>query len=120
MPRRKRRPSRADQPRHPGQASKGESPRQESDQSLGLGARPLALVNSREQRGRMEALGVKGKIVNVTKRVRCVVALPPPPNSTATAAPAGIVFNGTATDFTGDVFIFATEDGTIAGWQPAD
>ena len=41
-------------------------------------------------------------------------------NSTATAAPSGIVFNGAATDFTGDLFIFAAEDGTISGWQLAD
>jgi uncharacterized protein (TIGR03118 family) len=61
-----------------------------------------------------------GKIVKVTKKVPFVVTIPPPTNSTVTAAPTGVVFNSTATDFTGDVFIFATEDGTIAGWQPAD
>jgi len=61
-----------------------------------------------------------GKIVNVQKKVPFVVTIPPPTNSTAAATPTGIVFNGTPTDFTGDAFIFATEDGTIAGWQPAD
>jgi uncharacterized protein (TIGR03118 family) len=53
-------------------------------------------------------------------QVPIVVTIPPPANSTSTAAPSGIVFNGTATDFTGDLFIFAAEDGTISGWQLAD
>ena len=61
-----------------------------------------------------------GKIVDVAKKKQFVVTIPPPGSSTATATPSGIVFNGTATDFAGDLFIFATEDGTIAGWQPAD
>ena len=61
-----------------------------------------------------------GKIVDVAKKTQFVVTIPPPGSSTATAAPSGIVFNGAATDFTGDLFIFDTEDGTIAGWQPAD
>src|SRR5262249_52951457 len=54
-----------------------------------------------------------------------VVTIPPPMGSTATAAPTGIVFNGssdfvvTATGKSGSsVFIFATEDGTISGWSP--
>jgi len=46
------------------------------------------------------------------------VVLPP-----ATSAPTGLVFNdtlmGSAPAFAGDVFIFATEDGTISGWQMA-
>jgi uncharacterized protein (TIGR03118 family) len=54
------------------------------------------------------------------KNVPFVVTIPPPGNSNATAAPSGIVFNGTAADFTGDLFIFSAEDGTISGWQPAD
>ncbi len=46
----------------------------------------------------------------------------PPPGLTGTSAPTGIVFNGTS-DFevaTGlpARFIFATEDGTISGWNP--
>src|SRR5580693_10494986 len=59
----------------------------------------------------------KGKIVKTKvgkKNVPFVVTIPPPGNSTSTAAPSGIVFNGTATDFTGDLFIFAAEDGTIS------
>jgi uncharacterized protein (TIGR03118 family) len=46
----------------------------------------------------------------------------PPPGVTGTSTPTGIVFNGT-TDFQVGTnlparFIFATEDGTISGWNP--
>jgi uncharacterized protein (TIGR03118 family) len=61
-----------------------------------------------------------GNIITVSKQVPFVVTIPPPTNSTASATPSGLVFNPTATDFTGDLFIFSTEDGTISGWQPAD
>lgn len=44
-----------------------------------------------------------------------VVTVPPPAGSADTAAPTGIVFNGT-TSFGGSHFIFATEDGTISSW----
>ena len=56
-----------------------------------------------------------------------VVSIPPPANSPAgtTAAPTGNVFNGTsgfvvatATGAGPSLFIFATEDGTISGWNP--
>src|SRR6266571_4082547 len=56
-----------------------------------------------------------------------VVTIPPPANSPAgtTAAPTGNVFNGTsgfvvatATGAGPSLFIFATEDGTISGWNP--
>jgi uncharacterized protein (TIGR03118 family) len=55
-----------------------------------------------------------------------VVTIPPPMGSPAgtTATPTGIVFNGTS-DFlltssptSQAFFIFATEDGTISGWNP--
>jgi uncharacterized protein (TIGR03118 family) len=54
-----------------------------------------------------------------------VVSIPPPPGATSAATPTGIVFNG-STGFvvTGAggsgpaLFIFATEDGTISGWNP--
>jgi uncharacterized protein (TIGR03118 family) len=67
----------------------------------------------------------KGKADKTTvehKKVPFVVTMPGPRNSPASfvAAPSGIVFNATTTDFTGDLFIFDTEDGTISGWQPAD
>jgi uncharacterized protein (TIGR03118 family) len=32
-------------------------------------------------------------------------------------SPTGTVFNGNSTEFRGDRFLFATEDGTIAGWN---
>jgi uncharacterized protein (TIGR03118 family) len=37
-----------------------------------------------------------------------------------TGSPTGQIFNGVAGNFDGDVFILATEDGTIQGWQPGD
>lgn len=46
-----------------------------------------------------------------------VVTIPNPAGGTS--APTGQVFNGTSTDFSGAVFIFATEDGTIAAWIPS-
>lgn len=54
-----------------------------------------------------------------------VVTIPPPKGSNATAAPTGMVFNGTS-DFAvsangtsaSSLFIFDTEDGTISGWSP--
>jgi uncharacterized protein (TIGR03118 family) len=53
-----------------------------------------------------------------------VVTVPPPgfaPGSPS--APTGVVFNGSPTDFLlapgkQAIFIFATEDGTISGWNP--
>jgi uncharacterized protein (TIGR03118 family) len=64
-----------------------------------------------------------GKAFTVTaggKKVPFVVTIPSPKNSTASATPSGIVFNGTTADFGGDLFIFSTEDGTISGWQVTD
>jgi uncharacterized protein (TIGR03118 family) len=46
-----------------------------------------------------------------------VVTIPPPAGGASPAAPTGQVFNGNLGSFAGDRFIFATEDGTIAGWQ---
>jgi len=56
-------------------------------------------------------------------------AFPPPPNDPLVVkiprpdqsdggTPTGTVFNG-GSGFKGDRFLFATEDGTIAGWNPA-
>jgi len=53
------------------------------------------------------------------------VTIPPPEGSSDTASPTGIVFNGTQ-DFVVSqdgrsgpaIFIFATEDGTLSGWNP--
>lgn len=55
------------------------------------------------------------------------VMVPPPGFAPGTqSAPTGVVFNGSATDFllvpgakgTQAIFLFATEDGTISGWNP--
>ncbi|WP_054763617.1 TIGR03118 family protein [Methylomonas koyamae] len=49
-----------------------------------------------------------------------VVTVPPPPPGSpvgTVAKPTGQVFNSNVTAFSGDRFIFATEGGTIAGWQ---
>ena len=55
-----------------------------------------------------------------------VVTIPPPPGSSDSAAPTGIVFNsGGAFAVTqggasgSSAFIYCTEDGTISGWSPA-
>jgi uncharacterized protein (TIGR03118 family) len=54
-----------------------------------------------------------------------VVTIPAPPGSTSASAPTGIVLNGSTnfvvTDGTHSaaaIFIWSTEDGTIAGWNP--
>lgn len=45
-----------------------------------------------------------------------VVAIPPPAGGSGLGTPTGQVFNG-GTGFHGDRFIFATEEGTLAGWR---
>jgi uncharacterized protein (TIGR03118 family) len=51
-----------------------------------------------------------------------VVTVPPPKDVTGTAAPTGVIFNPTTSFQVGKdlaaIFIFATEDGTISGWNP--
>src|SRR5260370_697685 len=47
-----------------------------------------------------------------------VVKIPLPDGSDG-GAPTGTVFNANGGEFKGDLFLFATEDGTIAGWNPA-
>jgi uncharacterized protein (TIGR03118 family) len=53
--------------------------------------------------------------------VPLVVTIPPAPGSPPPGVPTGTVFNannsGATPDFLGDRFLFATEDGVIAGWQ---
>ena len=46
-----------------------------------------------------------------------VVTIPPPGGGAPPSAPTGMVFNAAAGDFAGAHFIFATEDGTVAGWS---
>src|ERR1700682_3133997 len=50
-----------------------------------------------------------------------VVTIPPPPGSAegVKGTPTGTVFNDTG-GFNGDLFLFATEDGTIVGWKGSD
>lgn len=55
---------------------------------------------------------------NGTQRLQ-PITIPPPSGSTDVSAPTGQVFNGDANAFGGDVFLFVTEDGTIAGWKPS-
>src|SRR5256714_3746319 len=53
---------------------------------------------------------------------RGFVTIPPPKGSSGQSAPTGTVFNGSPTDFLlpngkAALFLFATEDGTISGWN---
>jgi uncharacterized protein (TIGR03118 family) len=46
-----------------------------------------------------------------------VVTIPTPADAAAGSSPTGQAYNPTAANFMGDKFIFATEQGVIAGWQ---
>src|SRR5437867_3635150 len=91
-------------PRDPGGRSPGErmGPRRGSRDSL---------VGLRQRGGFLDALNATGVKRNL--------------NVSVDGAPTGIVFNGASTSFrvgpsnAGAVFIFATEGGTIAGWNPS-
>ena len=49
------------------------------------------------------------------------VTIPPPAGGQPPSNPTGQVFNRSASSaFMGDLFIFVTEGGTVAGWQPSD
>jgi uncharacterized protein (TIGR03118 family) len=52
--------------------------------------------------------------------LKLTVTVPAPAGAPAGTAstPTGQVFNASATDFNGEKFIFATEDGTVSGWKP--
>src|SRR5438128_3223048 len=54
-------------------------------------------------------------------KVPLTVVIPPAAGSSegTLGTPTGTVFNGNSAEFRGDRFLFATEDGTLAGWQPA-
>jgi uncharacterized protein (TIGR03118 family) len=54
-------------------------------------------------------------------KVPLTVVIPPGAGSSSgtLGTPTGTVFNGNSAEFRGDRFLFATEDGTIAGWQQA-
>jgi uncharacterized protein (TIGR03118 family) len=52
-----------------------------------------------------------------------VVTIPAPTGQTGNGTPTGVVFNGSSTDFLlaptkPALFVWVTEDGTIAGWNP--
>ena len=53
-----------------------------------------------------------------------IVTIPAPPGQSGNGTPTGIVFNGSSTDFLlaptkPALFIWVTEDGTVAGWNPS-
>jgi uncharacterized protein (TIGR03118 family) len=49
------------------------------------------------------------------------VTIPPPAGGQPPSNPTGQVFNRSASSaFMGDLFIFVTEGGTVAGWQPSN
>lgn len=50
------------------------------------------------------------------KALAVKATIPVPGDAAATSAPTGQVYND-STAFMGDAFIFATEDGTLAGWK---
>jgi len=52
-------------------------------------------------------------------KVPLTVVIPPAAGGTQ-GSPTGTVFNSNSAEFRGDFFLFATEDGTIAGWKPSD
>jgi uncharacterized protein (TIGR03118 family) len=65
----------------------------------------------------------KASVFGAQGELELTVTIPAPPASctssspAAVSAPTGNVFNPNANAFSGDQFIFVTEDGTIAGWQ---
>jgi uncharacterized protein (TIGR03118 family) len=65
--------------------------------------------------------GVTTLYTGAGQKVPLTVAIPPGKASPADGpgSPTGTVFNGSSA-FNGDLFLFATEDGTIAGWKGSD
>jgi uncharacterized protein (TIGR03118 family) len=60
----------------------------------------------------------RGQVYDGESNLVLSVEIPVPPGATE-AHPTGQVFNGLAKVFKEDKFIFVTEEGVIAGWQPA-
>ncbi len=56
-------------------------------------------------------------VLDPTGAPQALVVTIPPTTAGGTGEPSGQVYNASAADFKGDVFIFATEDGLICGWQ---
>ena len=64
----------------------------------------------------------KTTVYDSTGALKLTVSIPAPASAATDAgpgvsAPTGQVFNGVATNFGGDHFIFVTEDGTVSGWH---
>jgi len=57
-------------------------------------------------------------VYDASGALKLTVNLPAAAGSTDPASPTGQVFNGTSSDFSGDVFIFDGEDGRVYGWKP--
>ncbi|MCL2449107.1 MAG: TIGR03118 family protein [Polyangiaceae bacterium] len=57
------------------------------------------------------------QVYNSTGAPALLTVTIPAPVAGDTSAPSGEVFNQDAADFSGDKFLFSTEDGTIVGWQ---
>src|SRR5919109_1402853 len=61
-------------------------------------------------------------LFNAAGAARALVVKIPTPDGTGTSAPTGTVFNATAGFLVKPnakaIFLFVTEDGTIAGWNP--
>lgn len=55
-------------------------------------------------------------VYDATGAVQSTVVTVPPASGTGMGSPTGQVYNP-STDFSGDLFIFSTEDGLIEGWQ---
>ena len=59
-------------------------------------------------------------VYDAAGNIRLTVTIPVPEGVKEVASPTGQVFNREKDDFKGDTFIFVTEQGTIAGWQPSN
>lgn len=55
-------------------------------------------------------------VIDAAGHPQSLVVTIPSANGTDPGSPTGQIYNGT-TNFKGDVFVFATEDGLITGWQ---
>src|SRR4029079_12504141 len=63
----------------------------------------------------------KSQVYDDAGNILLSVTIPPPASGMPPSAPTGQVFHRQASSaFMGDLFIFATEDGTIAGWQKSN
>src|ERR1700694_629160 len=72
--------------------------------------------------GALQSLNGGGQTFNGMPVPANGILVPNAPSQPAPGSPTGVLFNGSATDFliqgNPAIFIYATEDGTISGWQP--